>query len=323
MNTATNLELYEYKFKKLRTAPNAPHKYCMLLAVLDLARTGQLKENAIFYSPDLLERFATYFAVVAGPRDHANPHYPFFALSGKLRDRSPSFWHLVAKPGRQTVLESLGTARSHKDILQNIEYAQLDQPLFELMQHDYALDVLSETLAEQLQRGHAELRAMMGHLKAIGDISRYERTLRQVGDSSVRQARDTSDIPSQSIRDPAFRRVVTQAYDYRCCATGLRLLLPDGAAMVEAAHLIPFSETQDDDPRNGIALTPNMHWALDRNLIAPTPSFTWKISKQIDDRVPDFQELSRLDGRKLFLPSQSTLWPKREALEWRAAQIDS
>lgn len=295
----------------------------MLLAVLDLARAGQLKENVVLYSPDLLDRFATYFAVVAGPRDHANPYYPFFALGGKLRDRSPSFWHLVAKAGRETVLESLGTARSHKDILQNIEYAQLDQPLFELLQDDYALDVLSETLAEQLQRGHTELRAMMGHLKAIGDISRYERTLRHTEDSSVRQVRDMCAIPNQSIRDPAFRRVVTQAYDYRCCATGLRLLLPDGAAMVEAAHLIPFSETQDDDPRNGIALTPNMHWALDRNLIAPTPSFTWRISKQIDDRVPDFQELSRLDGRKLFLPSQSNLWPKREALEWRASQIDS
>ena len=35
----------------------------MLLAVLDLARAGQLKENVILYSPDLLDRFATYFAV--------------------------------------------------------------------------------------------------------------------------------------------------------------------------------------------------------------------------------------------------------------------
>jgi putative restriction endonuclease len=323
LNGATNLELYENKFKKLKTAPNAPHKYCMLLALLDLARAGQFKENAIFYNPDLLDRFASYFAVSAGPRDHANPYFPFFHLSKPLRDGSHSFWHLVPKPGRESILENMGTARSHKDITENIQFVRIDQPLFELLQDDYALAVLSETLAEQLQRGHTELRAMMSHLKTIGDISRYERTLRQTVDPSVCQVQDSSAIPSQSIRDPAFRRVVTQAYDYRCCATGLRLLLPDGAAMVEAAHLVPFSETQDDDPRNGIALTPNMHWALDRNLIAPTPSFTWKISKQIDDRVPDFQELSRLDGRKLFLPSQSTLWPKREALEWRTAQIDS
>ena len=40
---------------------------------------------------------------------------------------------------------------------------------------------------------------------------------------------------------------------------------------MEAAHLHPFPEAGDDDPRNGIALTPDMHWAMDRHLIAPGP----------------------------------------------------
>ena len=33
--------------------------------------------------------------------------------------------------------------------------------------------------------------------------------------------------------------------------------------MVGAAHRVPFAETHDDDPRNGIALAPTFHWALD------------------------------------------------------------
>ena len=294
----------------------------MLLAVIDLARAGQLTENAILYGPDLLDRFASYFAVAASEHDHAKPYYPFFHLSKELRDRSPSFWHLVPKKGREIQLENLSTARSHKEITENIDYATLDQSLFELLQDDYAQDVLSETLSDQLQRGHSELKAMMSHLATLGKISRYERILRQGHKVINLKVQDTSSNLSRQVRDPAFRRVVTQAYDYRCCATGLRLILPDGAAMVEAAHLIPFSECYDDDPRNGVALTPNMHWALDRNLIAPTPSFTWKVSNQIDDRVPDFQELIRLNGRKLFLPPQASLWPKTEALEWRIAQLD-
>jgi putative restriction endonuclease len=53
------------------------------------------------------------------------------------------------------------------------------------------------------------------------------------------------------VRDPAFRRVVTELYDYRCAATGLRVILPARDAMVEAAHIHPFSEAGDDDPRNG------------------------------------------------------------------------
>ena len=128
-------------------------------------------------------------------------------------------------------------------------------------------------------------------------------------------------LKKRDSRDPAFRRVVVQAYDYRCSATGLRVLLPDGAVMVEAAHLVPFSESRNDSPRNGIALTPNMHWALDKNLIAPTPDFTWKVSQQLDDRVPDFQELVSLAGKRLFLPTDKTLWPEREGLEWRVSAL--
>ena len=61
----------------------------------------------------------------------------------------------------------------------------------------------------------------------------------------------------------AFRRIVSENYDYRCAASGWRIILPEGRVMVEAAHLIPFAETRDDDPRNGIALAPTFHWALD------------------------------------------------------------
>ncbi|MBK6337995.1 MAG: HNH endonuclease [Betaproteobacteria bacterium] len=83
----------------------------------------------------------------------------------------------------------------------------------------------------------------------------------------------------------------------------------------------PFSESGDDDPRNGIALTPNMHWAFDHNLIAPSPDFCWRVSDQLDARIPDYRELRDLDGKRLFLPSEPRLYPKREVLEWRVARL--
>jgi putative restriction endonuclease len=60
---------------------------------------------------------------------------------------------------------------------------------------------------------------------------------------------------------------------------------------VEAAHLIPFSESHDDDPRNGIALAPTLHWALDRYLIAPGPDYKWHVSPVLDSRIRDNTEL--------------------------------
>ena len=321
-NLSPNLALYQKKFTFLRTAPNAPHKYCMLLALLDIARAGELNGNAIEYGPTLLDRYADYFAAVAGPSHHPNPYFPFYALSSPLRDGTNSFWQLVSLPGRESVLEALGGARSHKQIFENVSHATLDEALFELLKNDQAVDLLAESLASQLARGHTELSAMMQHINVLEGASRYERQLRLQPRNAEFVVRDVVvESLSPAVRDPAFRRVVVQAYDYRCSATGLRVLLPDGAVMVEAAHLVPFSESRNDSPRNGIALTPNMHWALDKYLIAPTPDFTWKVSQQLDDRVPDFNDLVRLSGKKLFLPTDKTLWPDREGLEWRVQSL--
>lgn len=125
------------------------------------------------------------------------------------------------------------------------------------------------------------------------------------------------------VRDPAFRRVVTDIYDYRCAATGIRIVLPDGRAIVEAAHIHPFSDAADDDPRNGLALTPDMHWAMDQHLIAPGPDYKWHVSKQrLDARIPDHQILTRLEGQKIILPREHRMYPKKESLQWRLDMLD-
>ena len=150
------------------------------------------------------------------------------------------------------------------------------------------------------------------------EVSRYERRLRTGLPPAAAEP-----APPEYVRDPAFRRVVTQAYDYRCAATGLRILLPGGEAMVEAAHLHPFAEAGDDDPRNGIALTPDMHWAMDRHLIAPGPDLRWHVSARLDRRIPDLRALCDLEGRELLLPTEPRLYPKQDALAWRVEQLGS
>lgn len=121
----------------------------------------------------------------------------------------------------------------------------------------------------------------------------------------------------------AFRRVVTEAYDYRCAASGWRIILPGDTVMVEAAHLIPFSVSQDDDPRNGIALSPSYHWALDQRILAPGPDYRWHVSKILDERFADNEPLLSLEGGKIILPRDKRLWPREESLEWRQKQLRS
>ena len=123
------------------------------------------------------------------------------------------------------------------------------------------------------------------------------------------------------MRDTAFSRVVRRAYDYRCAACGLRVILEGGLYIVDAAHLIPFAETHDDDPRNGIALCKNHHWAMDRNLIGPGTDRRWHITSSLDDRLEGQRELINLKGRSILLPHDPRYYPKDTALLWREQRI--
>lgn len=312
-----SLEDYKQKFARLRVnvahGRASPHKICMLLSLLDLARSGKLKQNRIEYDVALLDRYQQYFNAVKSANDHANPYFPFFHLRGSLTDNSPGFWHLHPVPGRESVLASMDTASTHKAIYENIAYTSLDDELFALLQEEANIDALGAVLAEKwFDRGLEDLQGIAAQGKKI---SQYEHQLRDPDHYQVREP-----VP-EAVRSPAFRRVVTEIYDYRCAATGLRIILPDGSAMVEAAHIHPFSESRDDDPRNGLALTPDMHWAMDKNLIAPGPDYKWHVSKGLDDRIPDNRLLTDLAGKGLFLPKEQRMWPKQDLLLWKKDQL--
>lgn len=304
-----SLSYYKKAFASLRVAKTkargtSPHKICMLLAVIDLYDYDPYRPNRIFYDQKLLERFHCYFETVKKPTDHANPYFPFFHLRG---DR---FWHLQAKPGREQVLAALNTITSNRSINDNIEFATLDADLHCLFGDSAARTTLAEGLVHHwFDRQRSELMEM---IRLSRTINSYEHSLR-----------DNNAVQEQSaeltifVRDQAFRRVVLEAYDYRCAATGERIILPDESAMVEAAHIIPFSATRDDDPRNGLALAPNIHWAMDKNVIAPGPDWCWHVSRKIERRIPENKYLVSLDKQEVILPREQRFWPKKEALEWR------
>lgn len=310
------MSIEEYKRKLTQLNVNqvhgraSPHKICMLLAVLDLARSGALQENRITFSPGLLERYSHYFNAVRAPEDHPNPYFPFFHLKGRLANHGESFWHLYPLPGREAVVQEMRTARSSSDITNNISHVELDHELFELLQDSKSVDRLSDALATHwFDRGLSDLNTVVAQGK---QISSYEHRLRDLEVGNLAEA-----SPPACVRNPAFRRIVTDIYDYRCAATGLRLVLPDGTAMVEAAHIHPFSNSGDDDPRNGLALTPDMHWAMDAALIAPGPDYKWHVSKQLDSRIPDHRVFTELEGKALFLPREQRMYPRQDVLEWR------
>lgn len=281
----------------------SPHKPCLLLAVIDMAEAGALSNNEILYRPELIERFNNYFMVVCKEGDWPNAYMPYFHL------KSDGFWHLLPVAGREIHLNAMSKAVSHRDITENIRAVRLDQELHQMLQDDKARQALRAELIAHWFGNQAEV---------LWSVIREHRRDNNA-EFQLREALEPGEeLPARST---AFRRIVLQAYDYRCAATGWRIFMPDGSSLIEAAHIVPFSETRNDDPRNGMALTPTFHVALDRNLIAPGPDMKWHVSPIFDKRIPDYRDFVDLDGKDVIFYGNDRFRPGQAYLEQRMSML--
>lgn len=84
--------------------------------------------------------------------------------------------------------------------------------------------------------------------------------------------------------------------------------------MIDACHIVPFSESYDDTVSNGIALCPNLHRAFDRGLISINQDFVVRVSGNFIEEGS--YSVRRFDGKRIELPSKMKHWPAIENLEW-------
>jgi len=303
-----DLDGYLKKFTKLRTGiirgHVKPHKPVMMLTILSLIENRKITSNRIDYSPQLLELFKRFFDIVKSKQDALNPLLPFFYLRG-----DGFFHHRPFENGEHsyTALSDPGSVKKFTGI---VEYAYLDEKLWAYLQDQTALNMLRDSLIQSyFPRYKVQIE---GIVKEEKEISGYETVLKGEPDK-IKETKST-------YRSTAFTRIIREIYDYRCAACGLRLNL-NGLVIIDAAHLIPFSESQDDDPRNGIALCKNHHWAMDKFLIVPGTDKLWHVSPELDDRIEGCKEIISLNKRKILLPHKEKYYPKSESLTWRYKRI--
>ena len=118
---------------KVTFGQRAPHKAIMLLSVIDLIETGVITSNRIFYSRELDSQFRhNWIRYVAYLDGHsARSSTPFFHLSYE------PFWSLVLNPDCGRTEKDLADARIYMNpdkMNEAIEFAEIDQDLFEILQ---------------------------------------------------------------------------------------------------------------------------------------------------------------------------------------------
>jgi putative restriction endonuclease len=281
----------------------------LLLAILELIDRGEVSSNHIELSPALVERYKELFDVVRAEDDQPNPHLPLYHLSGD------GFWHLVPESGRAPVYQegNVSAPKSLKRLREETRWAEFDPDLWRLLENPASRHDLRDAL---IARYFADSREPLMKLLAP-----------QAGASS--RLKEESPLGFAPARDAAFRKTIRDIYDYRCAACGIRVRLNTTErrhVLIEAAHLVPWEETHNDNPTNGIALCRNDHWALDQHLIAPCPSDhhpggVWSVSPALDDRIPDHKPFLRLQDRRVLRPRESKFLPSLEALAWRESHL--
>ena len=101
----------------------------------------------------------------------------------------------------------------------------------------------------------------------------------------------------------------------------MRILTADGHTAVAAAHIIPWSLSHDDDPRNGLALCHLCHWAFDEGLLTLSNQYQTQISPQLAYHANLPGHLAQLKGRRLLGPADDALWPFTESMRWHREKV--
>jgi len=281
----------------------SPHKLLLLLAVLDRLDAGEVTDNRIQYDPGLTERFRAYFDAVAQEGDWCQPGPPFFHL------RSSSFWQHRVLPGREDAYAKLATSGGgDRRILDNIQYAYFTDGAWRVVADAGQRSALRHFIIATFFTAEEQVR-LRQVVSSQSTLAHYQKLMERGADYTV--------TVDDALRSAAFGRMIRRIYDYQCAMCGLRIITPDGVSPIDAAHLIPWSETHDDSPTNGIALCKLHHWALDACLVAPTASLTWAVSPLLDPRRNSERELTRFHRSPILLPKQKDFYPREEAVLWR------
>lgn len=272
-----------------KAADPAPHKPLLLLAVMDLVESGVITSSLIPRSPELTYQFMTYSRIVAHRRGVLDIRMPFHHLSGD-GIWEPLDVHLAPSPDKKLTMY----ARCTEPVFAAVADAHFRTDARRILIARWFQPSEQLALAATLNIPEADLGA------AVCSVDELDRA------SAVKVGRDVR-----------FRQVVVAAYSFTCCLTRHRLTTLSSGSLVDAAHIHQFSDSRNNDPRNGLALSKNAHWMFDQGLWAIKDDGTVLVAhSQFAEHHPHGKGLAEFEGQPILRPTDPALWPDPVYLAW-------
>jgi putative restriction endonuclease len=313
MSTAEHSEdkrtLLDYceRFSELKVSSNrkrgdAPYKPILLLSIIDLIAQGIIKNNYISISDELIETFNKYWKILGNPAYKGGLHYPFFHLQSDI------FWHLKLNHE----FKGLQPKTTNK-LKEAVEYAKLDDELFELLLDKNSRNELTDTLiAVWFFESQRELSAILNVNQSFQ--SQIEEDVEEV---SLKQFK----LQKSVVRNAFFRKAVVHTYGYRCAFCGLKVTRKITQSIVDGAHIKPFSKFYDSRIDNGISFCKNHHWAFDRGWFTINDDYKIVVANDLQEVSPNAKSMRDFHGEHIALPVLEEYFPRLDALDWHRKNI--
>lgn len=307
------IKKYAALFSKLNRATQngvkAPHKPVLLISILQAIDSAEIKENRIEITPVLVARFKDNWKWLV-KESFFSPNFslPFFHM------KTEKFWHLRISPGKEIVLTSSNSVRSFTQLKEAVDYAYLDESLFDILQQKSERDLFYHLLLENYFKNSVNTKP---ENELFEDIAYQMLHDSQPMYQKLIEKADEEDL---YIRGGVFKKVIPNIYNYSCCITGMQIVSKLDIQMVDACHIIPFSISHDDTISNGISLSPTIHRAFDRGLLTIDNEYRVVVSNTFTETTTN-SFVKSYDGKMIILPSQKNHFPLVQNLEWHRTNV--
>lgn len=323
-----NIELYADLSKSLRWITKlrrdskfggAPHKPILLLAVLHQIKSGSQTNNQVRITAGLLSTFKAIWQDLVD-----TPHDPNFALPF-FHMRSEPFWNLITHTGHELPLTKSHSIKSLTGLRESLLYAEIDKIMFSQMANTIAHEIIKENILQQYfpRTGHKYEKVNVEYItNAIRDQVLTEPSKQyQERIKSLRKQLDANVFEEEVfIRSSVFKKQIPTIYNYQCAISGMRVASTNNTQMVDACHIIPFSQSNDDTIGNGISLSPTLHRAFDRGLIGISSNFQVRVSHQLEEASGPYA-MRLFESKRIHLPLKRSHYPNPDFLNWHINEV--
>lgn len=317
-----DLKYYCSLFEKLRRDfknGGAPHKPILLISLIQSFQLNIYKTNQITILPELVGLFKSNWASLVTTNHTCLFTLPFYHMC------TEPFWNLVPNPGCEIWVKSKSSMRRFANLTTAIKHATIDIELFDLLQNKddanvllfFLLDNYFPVTKSKFSNSSNDYITDIKNQIIEEPFENYQNRI-----IKIREELDSEQYEEEIyIRSNIFKREIPKIYNNTCCISGMRIDVIENITMIDACHIIPFSESYNDTITNGIALCPNLHRAFDRGLISISDDYKVLVKQTFFEHSNTYS-IKQFEGKAICLPNDGKLYPSLENLYYHRTKFD-